>query len=257
MKEGINLHQFKGVKVTKEVILEKLDTLYIKEDFEIDNEIIALLDITSSNLDIGKSVVIHKHLGCFLVDRTTKELINSYRSVNGFGFTLVKYLANAKGLKSYLPLVHGKVVYMPMHGATRNMTDWIGLHFVDYCRQENKKARFEFAEIDLKIELDFSHGDLDQRIHNAKYLSDYLVNALQVYAESMSTTASGKVLNRPHSNRCDCVLYECLLDDWPQLRTDYQNLRQTVFVKIINDDPYIQDAINEYDLKNNKFKGIY
>lgn len=117
--EGVNnvtLDNYKGVIITSEYLLNKgINQLFSKNDFTVDNEIVALLDIRNMPRMInGNTIVIHDKYGIFFVERTTKQLMNEFYKFNKIGFLLSKALMNYFELKQNIPMVFGYCSYMPM-----------------------------------------------------------------------------------------------------------------------------------------------
>ncbi len=182
--EGVNnvtLDNYKGVIITSEYLLNKgINQLFSKNDFTVDNEIVALLDIRNMPRMInGNTIVIHDKYGIFFVERTTKQLMNEFYKFNKIGFLLSKALMNYFELKQNIPMVFGYCSYMPMRGGSRTCTDWIALHWLNDAKQRGDHARFE-TDNGLIIQLDFPRGNLQDRVHDTCFLSEHQVKTLDV-----------------------------------------------------------------------------
>jgi len=172
------LYQFGSLEIYKEYLLKDgYSQLYHNEKDFIDNDIIAFIDISNDWTVPFNTIVCHKRYGVFLVRMTTRELANALDKINGFGFAIAKALTEFFGIKHYRSFVYGYIAYMPMTGATRNNTSWIGVHHVRGFQQKDKEAYFITIQ-GYKLKLDFPHGDLNDRIHEVCALSEKSVRVL-------------------------------------------------------------------------------
>ncbi|WCG35944.1 hypothetical protein [Companilactobacillus farciminis] len=171
----VHLLAFSNKEITKENILKyEFELLKGPTNFEIDYKCDALLNVSDDKRFSGNTLVIHEKYGAFLVEETTKELVNKFYKRNAVGFALSKVLANFFSLKHYVPFVFMYVVYMPISGGTRKNTDWIGLHLMNSCRQNKKEAYFITTQ-GFIIKVTFPKGDLDRRVHDACVLCEKCV----------------------------------------------------------------------------------
>ncbi|WP_334332093.1 MULTISPECIES: hypothetical protein [unclassified Companilactobacillus] len=154
----------------------------VLKNFEPNNQIIALLDI--SNLDIpGNSFIISVTNGVYTDIRTTKQLMNQMYQSDGVGFEISKFLYPKFKLKQHLPYVNGRVAYMPMTGGSRQNTDWIGLHFIEDFEIFDKKIHF-ITTLDNKIVLDFPRGKIEERLHDIDIVRQAHLKILELKSKS-------------------------------------------------------------------------
>lgn len=168
----MSIYQYGNTEVSKEYLLDHgLYLLYRNEDFEVDNEIIALLDVSEFGLPFGRTLVIHRFKGVFFDTRTTKQLMNEFYKINGIGFAFSKALAGLFNFSHYLPFIHLYFAFMPINGGSRRNTDWIALHFID--RLEVTEDKFiHFSTIfgqSFKVKL--LRGNIEKRIHDVALLN--------------------------------------------------------------------------------------
>ncbi|GAQ01585.1 hypothetical protein NBRC111452_1397 [Companilactobacillus farciminis] len=91
----VHLLAFSNKEITKENILKyEFELLKGPTNFKIDFDCDALLDVSDDKRFNGNSLVIHEKHGAFLVEETTKELVNKFYNNNIVGFALSKVLAN-------------------------------------------------------------------------------------------------------------------------------------------------------------------
>ncbi|MQS53410.1 hypothetical protein [Companilactobacillus mishanensis] len=169
-------------------MIKNIECLYLHETFEIDEKMIAVISLDKKYAQYGRSIIIHAEQGVFLIDRTTKQLMNTFNKINRGGILYSKVVAEISLIKRNIPLVNGTTLYMPMTGSSKFSADWIGLHMIEEFKQTQKIANFTtiFGE---KINLDFPQGNLSGRLHDACYFSEFHIDAWIISTESMHGTA--------------------------------------------------------------------
>lgn len=198
------------------------DSLKVCENFKVDYEIEALLDISSTSSP-GNTIVVHSKLGIFKDSRTTKQIMNEMHSINGMGFAMAKFLVSFYGMTHHTPFIHENIAYMPMTGASRRNADWIAVHFLEFYEQIEKEAYF-VTESGHKIQLDFPRGNLEKRLHDVYFLMKCSLRILE-----KTTQVGGCKLEYTRNqlfsvyDRCRCDLHSriCLLNRLPNF---YWNL---------------------------------
>ncbi|WP_300559681.1 hypothetical protein [Companilactobacillus sp.] len=217
--------------INKEFLLEKrhLIQMYVKEDFEFDDEVIAIYSI--DNCVFGKSIVHHTRYGWFFVDRTSTELINSYWKMNVRGFLVSRSIAEISNLKNHLPLVDGHIVYVPLSGKKSRTPDWIGLHHIeDYQHHEDKKlASFKTIHGD-HIQFSFDGPSLRQKIHDGSFMSEF---HLQIITHTVSRYGSFKVYSERAGitdkfRHCSCNFHSRI----PRTQADVLQFWNSLFIII-------------------------
>ncbi|MQS76922.1 hypothetical protein [Companilactobacillus halodurans] len=180
-----SLFQFRNIDIFERDLLstEFIPEMMREKVFEVDNQIIALFNISRFNYRFGKSIVVHQTKGVFFDHRTTKEIMNDFKRVNGIGFTFSKIIADFLELKHHLPYVHAYASYMPMTGGSRKCTDWVGLHWIQSYHQDKKEAHMITVNGD-KLIFNFPHGDLEQRIHNVCVASEKSIAMISSVAKA-------------------------------------------------------------------------
>ncbi|WP_164507163.1 hypothetical protein [Companilactobacillus furfuricola] len=158
--------------------------LYIYENFEIDNETVAIFALEDN--DFGKSIVFHQHLGIFFVDQTTKQLINKYKDHhNWHGFMISRTFSKVFDLKGHLPIVDGINVYLPLSGSKGRCPDWVGLHQVIGFQQKAGYAEFVTRDGE-HFRLKFPGHNLHDIIHKACFISECHVEMIKQNIESFA-----------------------------------------------------------------------
>jgi len=73
----MNLYQYETNEISKRYLLTVgYYSLHIIEDYEIDDGIVALFDISTFDLPYGNTLILHVRYGVFIDTRTTKQLMN-------------------------------------------------------------------------------------------------------------------------------------------------------------------------------------
>jgi hypothetical protein len=210
-EDSKNLYQFDHSKIDKEFLLNEtsLERLYIQEDFEIDNKMVAVL--ATDNSTYGKSLVIHAELGVFFIDRTTTELMNEYHRTFSYGFEVSRTIAQMQSLNRHLPLVYGQNIYMPLTGKRGRSPDWVGLHLIDGFKQKDAMASFETI-LDTRLDLAFSQGNLREKIHNACLISEYHMGLVAIFANQFGTFKpfNKRVGITNKFSHCECAKHQNL-----------------------------------------------
>lgn len=210
-----NLNQFKGCTVDLEFLLKDANVkkLYIYENFEIDNETVAIFSLEDN--DLGKSIVFHQHFGVFFVDQTTKQLINKYKDHhNWHGFMISRTFSKIFGLKGHLPIVNGINVYLPLSGSKGRCPDWIGLHQVISFRKKGGYA--EFVTIDGEhLRMKFPGRNLHDIVHKACFISECHIEMIKQNIESFASL----VLKKERVGLC-----QSFKDCRCQLHQDFQRI---------------------------------
>lgn len=167
-----NLNQFKQRIIDLEFLLKDTNVkkLYIYENFEIDNETIAIFAV--ENNPFGKSIVYHNSLGIFFVDQTTKQLINKYKDhYNWHGFMISRIFSRIFNLRGHLPIVNGAHIYLPLSGSKGRCPDWVGLHQLSGYQQKGNQAEFTTRDGEV-FRMTFSGRNLRAIIHKACFISE-------------------------------------------------------------------------------------
>ncbi|GAB5057202.1 hypothetical protein COSHB9_15900 [Companilactobacillus alimentarius] len=168
------------MEISKIVLLESnLQPFHSVEKFAVDNQIIALFDVSKNNVE-GNSIVFHEKYGIFTDARSTKQIMNELYEVNGWGFAMAKFLMNYFGITHHTPFINNCFAYMPMTGASRRNTDWIAIHFIELYQIETKKILF-ITKQGNKIWLEFPRGDFEKRIHDVCLLIQASIKVFEVF----------------------------------------------------------------------------
>lgn len=208
-----SLYQFDNNEINKDNLLtDKLESLYINENFKVDNKMVALLNISECNLKYGNTIVVHATLGVFFDPRTTSQIMNEFHKLNGFGFASTRVIAEIFKITRFLPFAFAYVSYMPMAGGSKKNVDWIGLHLIDKYQQRNRFAYFTTVH-GFKLKVKFPHGDLDTRIHNVCILNEKSISDIE------TMLSSGRFeFNKPEvtglirrNRKCNCKLHLILV----------------------------------------------
>lgn len=253
------MYQFYDQVINKEQLLyQDMKLLYINENFVVDNEIVALLDIQDFKISHGKSLVVHQTKGVFFSERTTKQIMNEFHKTNRVGFMVSRSLANYLKFKQYLPLVHGNVCYMPMSGGSKKSTDWIGLHFVTGFSQRGKTAIFESIQ-GFKIEMKFPRGNLSDRIHDVSVMTEYFISSTQIYMKSMNlnVTRINKKCILAEFSTCLCSRHGKVPKKYRDIEKGVNHLADSIFLKMCRGELGYMDSVIIYKQKINKLKRNY
>lgn len=167
----MNLYQYNTNEISKRYLLTVgYYSLHIIEDYEVDDEIIALFDISTFDLPYGNTLILHVRYGVFIDTRTTKQLMNEFYKLNAVGFATVKALFEILKMKHYLPFVHFYMAYMPMSGGSRGNTDWIALHLIRKFEVINGIV-YVTTIYGHYFSMDFPKGDFEKRCHDVALLA--------------------------------------------------------------------------------------
>lgn len=163
--------QYDNLEVSKEYLLTTgYYLLWRNEDFEMDNQVIALFDVSMFDLPDIKTLVLHLEYGVIIESRTTKQLINELHKSNGFVCIFSKVLAGLFSIKRYVPFVHAYQTYMPINGGTRQNTDWISPNLIACVW--TSAGMLHILDINGNMaSLKSVKGNLDQRLHDVALLS--------------------------------------------------------------------------------------
>ncbi len=182
-----NLNQFKQRVIDLEFLLKDTNVkkLHIYENFEIDNETIAIFAI--ENNPFGKSIVYHSNLGVFFVDQTTKQLINKYKDHhNWHGFMISRTFSRIFKLSGHLPIVDGVNIYLPLSGSKSRCPDWVGLHQLSSYQEKDGQAEFITKDGEV-FRMAFSGHNLRAIIHKACFISECHVELYRKNINSFAT----------------------------------------------------------------------
>jgi len=246
--------------ITSDYLLNQgINLLFSKEDFTVDNEIIALLDVSNVPRMInGKTIVVHEKFGIFFVQRTTKQLMNEFHKFNQVGFLLSKALMKYFRMKRNIPMVFGFCSYMPMSGGSRNCTDWIAIHWLNNVEQCGTSAKFE-TDNGLIIQMDFPKGNLHDRVHDVCFLSEQQVETL----ESIVAKANMKMIPPRYVgllndyNDCHCLLHEDILVTWSDYGDRLGSLENFLLDEITRDEIEADVTKEIYRQKIYRIKKLY
>ncbi|WP_125591170.1 hypothetical protein [Companilactobacillus jidongensis] len=245
MKQNI----YKDVIITSEYLLNQgINLLFSKEDFTVDNEIIALLDVSDIPRMInGKTIVIHEKFGIFFVKRTTKQLMNEFHKFNRVGFLLSKALMKYFDMKRNIPMVFGFCSYMPMSGGSRNCTDWIALHWLKKVEQHGTSANFE-TDNGLTIRMNFPNGNLHDRVHDVYFLSEQQVITLgSILAKGNMKMIPPRYVGLLNDyNDCRCLFHKDILVTWSGICNRVDSFEN-----------FLLDAITKGEIEADVTKEIY
>ncbi|MFD1418354.1 hypothetical protein [Companilactobacillus keshanensis] len=254
-----NIYQFSNQVIDKKWLLSQgIKLLYINDDFVADRNIVALLDIKDLNIVHGKSLVVHNTKGVFIVERTTKQIMNEFHQTNRVGFMISRVLSNYFNFKHYLPMVHGNVSYMPMTGGSRNNADWIGLHFIEDFRQIGKVARFKSTQ-GFEIEMDFPKGNLSSRLHDVSVMAEYFVSSTMIYMESMNLKVvpmnNNSILNA--FSTCLCPRHDKMPHNYRDIGKGVNYLTDSILLKMCRGELGYRETKIIYTQRINKIKRNY
>lgn len=205
----MNIINFNNKEITLDNVLKyKFELLKKPANFQVDYKCLALLNVADDDRVKENSLVVHKELGVFLVEETTKELVNKFYEINGVGFALSKVLANFFSLKHYVPFIFLYVVYMPISGGSRKNTDWIGLHLMNSYRQNDNEAYF-ITNQGFIIKVIFPKGKLDDRVHDACVLCEKCVAIFVPWCTAGGMDVRGTVFIGVVTKfkNCDCDVH--------------------------------------------------
>lgn len=254
-----NIYQFSNQVISKEWLLNQgLKLLYIDDNFIVDNDIVALFDIKDQGLVYGNSLVVHDTRGVFIVERTTKQLMNEFHQSNRVGFMVSRILSSYFKFKHFLPLVHGNVGYMPLTGGSRSNADWIGLHYVAGFSQADQIAKFESTQ-GFNMEFDFPKGNLSTRVHDVSVMAEYFVSSARIYLRSMNlkvTVAnSGSILTA--FSTCICPSHQKIPRKYQEVEQGVDHLVDSVFLKMCRGELGYRETVIIYKQKISKTKRNY
>lgn len=245
----LNTSKYKDVVITSSYLLNKgINLLFSKDDFEVDNEIIALLDVSKMpRMITGNTIVIHEEFGIFFVKRTTKQLMNEFVKFNKVGFLLSKSLMKYFNLKRNIPMVFGYCSYMPMSGGSRNCTDWIALHWLNDARQYGTHAKFK-TDTGLVIQMDFPNGNLHDRVHDVCFLSEHQIETLN------SIVSKGNMCMVPPKyvgllrkyDDCRCLFHKEIPVKWADVSSRFDSFER-----------YLLNEITKGEIESNVTQEIY
>ena len=177
----MKLYQYDTNEISKKYLLTVgYYLLYVNENYEVDDGIIALFDISTFDLPYGNTLILHAKYGVFIDTRTTKQLINEFYKLNAVGFAMSKILFGALKMHHYLPFVHFYVAYMPMNGGSRSNTDWIALHLIKEMRLINGVV-YVTTIYGQSFSMDFPKGNLEKRVHDVALLSRASLVLMQAF----------------------------------------------------------------------------
>ncbi|APX71926.1 hypothetical protein M5C72_01945 [Companilactobacillus allii] len=252
-------YKFDDIVLSTNFLLnDGINLMYKKEDFTVDNDIIALINIKDTNEVDGQTIVIHNEYGIFFVDKTTKQLMNEFHKYNRVGFLVSKFLAGFFHLKYNIPMVMGYSAYMPMIGGSRSCADWIGVHWVKSCRQEDKVAIFKL-EVGGVISLAFPIGDLSDRVHNVCFLTENHIVALEEFSKLANGryVPSGHVgLLRPY-RKCKCKVHGSVPSKWKDVNYKIDMLVQYLLDIITHGELGSEESITVFKQKISREKRLY
>lgn len=230
-----------------------------KEDFTVDNGIIALLDISKMPKMInGNTIIIHNELGIFFVSRTTKQLMNEFHKYNGFGFMLSKALTSYFEWKQNIPMVFGYSCYMPMSGGSRKCTDWIALHWINVVNQYDGVAEF-VTDKGLVIQMEFPRGNVRRRVHDVCYLSSHQVSVIDmIVSRANLKMVPPKFIGMLGQYRiCYCLFHNELPLSWDIASDRLKGFKQYIISELTKGE-ILPDALNEmYQQKIYRLKKLY
>jgi len=254
-----NIYQFSGQVIDKTWLLDQgIKLLYIDDDFVVDKNIVALLDIKKDKSIHGNSIVVHNTKGVFFVERTTKQLMNEFHLTNRVGFMVSRTLTSFFNLKSFLPMIHGNVSYMPMTGGSRNNADWIGLHFVEGFQQTDQVARFKSTQ-GFEIEMNFPRGNLSDLMHDVSVMTQYFVSSAEIYLSSMNLAV--KTMNEDciltAFSSCICSKHEKIPRKYRDVELGVDYLVDSAFQKMCRGELGYKEMIITYKQVFSKNKRIY
>jgi len=236
-----------------------INLLSSKEDFTVDNDIIALLDVSKIPRMIdGNTIVIHNKLGIFFVKRTTKQLMNEFHKFNRFGFSLSKALTKYFNWKQNIPMVFGYSCYMPMTGGSRNCTDWIALHWIDSVDQYTNIAEF-VTDKGLVIQMRFPRGNLRQRVHDVCYMSSHQVSVIDMVVSraNMKMIPPKYIGMLGQYQICNCLFHDDIPLSWDVTSDRLEGLRKYILNELTRGE-IEPDALTEmYEQKIYRLKKLY
>lgn len=238
---------------------EGIDLMYKKEDFTVDNDIIALINIVNKSKEVqGNTIVIHNKYGIFFVDKTTKQLMNEFHKYNSVGFLVSKFLANFFHLRQNIPMIMGYASYMPMSGGSRNCADWIGVHWVKSCSQKSKLAIFEL-EVGGVVQLVFPRGNLSDRVHNVCFLTEAHIVALEQFSKLANGQyiANGKTGLLDTYRKCECRVHGRVPVKWKDVNYKIDLLGQYLLEIITHGEIGSYETITVYKQKIARGKKLY
>lgn len=155
--------------ISKESLLEGMSS--INKNYSFNNTIIAMFDISKNSRTKAKSLVFDLKEGVLLSDKSTKQLINGFVNDSSIDFHSIRALMSFFNMKRNIPLITGLDTYMPLQGATRNVSDWISLNWVESYRVKDGEAVFK-TSLGFDIKFDFKGLALTKRIHDTAFLAE-------------------------------------------------------------------------------------
>jgi len=219
----LKLYQFESIEISKQYLLTNgYYSLWRNENFEMDNKVVALFDVSHFEVPNIKSLILHLDLGVIIEERSTKQLMNELYKANGLGFTVSKVLASLFGIKKYIPFVHGYQTYMPISGGSRKNTDWISPNLLSKAEVSNGLLHL-IAINGSRFSLEFIKGDFGKRVHDVALLSRanfIFLEALVNWGNCELQPPSNLGLLEPFEN-CQCLDHE-------QMEMKVKNLREMI-----------------------------
>ncbi len=252
------LYQFKDVLVSKKYLLgDGLRLLYISEDFEVDPDVVAVLDVSKEKLSYGKSIILHKSKGVFFVSQNSRQVINEFHKYNRLGILLSKILANYFEIKQLIPLVHGNYAYMPMRGTSHGSTDWIGVHHVEDFNQYEQQGIFETSQ--GKVKIVFPKGNLNDRLHDCCFLSEIFYIAIRRLVGTMNyelkPSEDTGMLQKYHL--CNCLRHSSRDNVRSDLNPVIDFVKNSMLYSMVHGEIGQRDLITSYKQRINKLKHIF
>lgn len=167
----MNLYQFQGLRVCKNFLLKvRLHSIYINENYEVDNGIVIMSDVSAYKLPYAKTIIFHSSLGVFFDMRTSRQIINEFYKINQVGFAFVNTLVGLLNITHYKPFVYFYLAYMPIKGGSRGNTDWIALHYIERGEVIDGVLYLTTRQ-GWQVTMEFPKGDFDRRVHDVALLS--------------------------------------------------------------------------------------
>ncbi|KRK41903.1 hypothetical protein IV63_GL001130 [Companilactobacillus crustorum] len=215
----IKFNQYRNLEISKEYLLnDGYHSLYRNEDFEMDDSVIAMFDVSKYRIKDVQTIILHELHGVIIEARTTKQLMNEIYRINGLGFFMSKSLAKIFRVTRYIPFTHAYLVYMPVNGNSRQNTDWIAPHLVKRAEVIDKILHVVTVGGDY-FQVDFTKGNFEKRMHDVSLLNEssfLLMEALIKIGNCNVTKPQELGLFRTYE-KCEC-------DKHLEMRTKSQDI---------------------------------
>ncbi|MBA1392539.1 hypothetical protein EQ500_01275 [Lactobacillus sp. XV13L] len=211
--------------------------------FKFSQQVVALFNMQEHPPCPAASIVLDHQQGLFMVPQSTRQLLNDFSHQSIFDFYQTRLLVRQSLHPRFVPLILGRAAYLPLAAIGHGSTDWLGLHWLLDCCQDQGAQLVRFTTIEETI-LQFDYGaghDLENHINWTSYYSEYLCKVLQLTAQEaglkiQSTPALGLM---QQFSQCQCSLHRHLPQTSREVR-EFGQLFQDWTLQQIYDFPELQ-----------------